>query len=98
MHLLQEPFLTFAVADLGLQHPGLGVEEELKDKYSNCIFSNFEVSRWWLGGFNMSKKTWKRKQTIGGNRTTTTGEKNNVYSSIIFCVFFVDLIYLAFVI
>ena len=32
MHVLQKLFLTFAVADLGLLHPGLGVEEELKEK------------------------------------------------------------------
>ena len=84
MHVLQELLLTFAIADLGLLHPGLGVEEELKEKIQQLHVFKLRGFQVVVGRVRNVQDNWEKKTNNWGklsNKNRRT--KINVYSMFI---------------
>ena len=86
MHVLQELLLTFAIADLGLLHPGLGVEEELNEKIQQLHVFKLRGFQVVVGRVRNVQDNWEKKTNNWGklnNKNRRT--KINVYSMFILC-------------
>ena len=89
MHVLQELLLTFAIADLGLLHPGLGVEEELKEKIQQLHIFKLRGFQVVVGRVQNVQDSWEKKTINWGtlnNKNRRT--KINVYSIFSLCDLF----------